>query len=202
MKVAGSSPDDALGASGQLNNVETAERRPRHDCGGPARMRSTQEASRLLATVRDRSPTVTYAPIGSPLYPPSVLKQTLRSGQLEARRTASSVVVVIFWRMRGEVQRPQLVAPGYDRYGSGLRDRPANLERSWTPTPYCEAGRTSVTSARPGRPSGFHERGQPRRLMAIIAGPSIFLSRPLPSSSVLDWDPAQSYRTGIPVSCL
>ena len=53
----------------------------------------------------------------------SVLEQSLRSGQLEARRTASSVVVVIFWLIRGEVQRPGLVAPGYDRYGSGLRDR-------------------------------------------------------------------------------
>jgi len=33
-------------------------------------MRSTQEATRLLATVRDRSPAVTYAPTGSALYPP------------------------------------------------------------------------------------------------------------------------------------
>ena len=35
MKLAGSSPGDALGASGQLNKVETAERRPGHGCGGP-----------------------------------------------------------------------------------------------------------------------------------------------------------------------
>jgi hypothetical protein len=33
-------------------------------------MRSTQEATRLLATVRDRLPAVTYAPIGSALYGP------------------------------------------------------------------------------------------------------------------------------------
>ena len=63
MKVTGSSPGDALGASGQLNNVETAERWPGHGCGGPGRMRSTQEATRLLATVRDRSPAATYVPI-------------------------------------------------------------------------------------------------------------------------------------------
>jgi hypothetical protein len=34
--------------------------------------------------------------------------------------------------MRGEVQQPGLVAPSYDRYGSGLRDRSADFERSWT----------------------------------------------------------------------
>jgi hypothetical protein len=43
IKVAESSPDDALGASGQLNKVETAERRPGHGCGGPGRMRCVQE---------------------------------------------------------------------------------------------------------------------------------------------------------------
>jgi hypothetical protein len=40
----------------------------------PGRMRSSQEATRLLATVRDRSPAVTYAPIGSALYPICTLR--------------------------------------------------------------------------------------------------------------------------------
>ena len=52
MKVAGSSPCDAEGASGQLNNVETAERPPGLLLQNPHRMRGVQEASRLLATVR------------------------------------------------------------------------------------------------------------------------------------------------------
>src|SRR5207248_10106418 len=59
----------------------------------------------------------------------SVLKQSLRSGPLEARRTAFSVALAIFWRMRGEVQRAGTAAPGHKKYGSGLRDRPAGLER-------------------------------------------------------------------------
>jgi hypothetical protein len=48
MKIAGSSPCDAEGASEQLNNVETAERPPSHSCMNPRRMRSTQEATGLL----------------------------------------------------------------------------------------------------------------------------------------------------------
>jgi hypothetical protein len=36
----------------------------------------------------------------------SVLEQSLRYGPLEARRTAFSVALAIFGRMRGEVQRP------------------------------------------------------------------------------------------------
>jgi hypothetical protein len=42
----------------------------------------------------------------------------------------SSVVPVIFWRRRGEVQPPGTVVPGRDHYGSGLRDRPADPERA------------------------------------------------------------------------
>jgi hypothetical protein len=53
----------------------------------------------------------------------SVLEQSLRYGPLEARRTAFSVALAIFWRMRGEKQ-PRTVAPGHDKYDSGLRDRP------------------------------------------------------------------------------
>jgi hypothetical protein len=59
----------------------------------------------------------------------SVLKQSLRSGPLEVRRTAFSVALAIFWRMRGEVQRAGTVAPDHERYGSGLPDRPVGLER-------------------------------------------------------------------------
>ena len=49
----------------------------------------------------------------------------------EARRTGSSVALVIFWRIHGEVQQSGLVTPGHDRYGSGLRDRSTDFERSW-----------------------------------------------------------------------
>ena len=53
-------------------------------------------------------------------------------GPLEARRTAFSVALAIFWRMRGEVQQLGTVAPGHDEYGneygSGLRDRSANFQ--------------------------------------------------------------------------
>ena len=45
----------------------------------------------------------------------SVLEQTLRYGPLEARRTAFSVALAIFWRMRGEVKQPRTVAPGHDK---------------------------------------------------------------------------------------
>jgi hypothetical protein len=38
----------------------------------------------------------------------SVLKRSLRSGPLEARRTTFSVASAIFWRMRGEVRQPDL----------------------------------------------------------------------------------------------
>jgi hypothetical protein len=38
----------------------------------------------------------------------SVLERSLRSGPLEARRTAFSVALAIFWRMRGEVRQPDL----------------------------------------------------------------------------------------------
>jgi len=54
----------------------------------------------------------------------SVPEPYLRSGQFEARRTASSVALVFFWRIRGEVQRPGNIAPGRERYRSGLQDRP------------------------------------------------------------------------------
>src|SRR6266700_5477786 len=54
----------------------------------------------------------------------SALEQSLRCGPLEARRTAFSVALAIFWRMRGEVQRAGTIAPGHERHGSGLRDRP------------------------------------------------------------------------------
>ena len=61
----------------------------------------------------------------------SVLERSLRSDRSEARRTVSSVALAIFWRMRGEVQQSGTVAPGRERYGSGLRDRSADFERSW-----------------------------------------------------------------------
>ena len=54
----------------------------------------------------------------------SVLEQSLRGSPVEARRTAFSVALAIFWRMRGEVQQPRTVAPGHDKYYSGLRGRP------------------------------------------------------------------------------
>jgi hypothetical protein len=41
------------------------------------------------------------------------------------------VALAIFWRMRGEVQQSGSVVPGRERYGSGLRDRSANFQRSW-----------------------------------------------------------------------
>ena len=37
----------------------------------------------------------------------SVLELSLRYGPLEARRTAFSVALAIFWRMRGEAQQPR-----------------------------------------------------------------------------------------------
>ena len=41
-------------------------------------------------------------------YPPrSVLELSLRYGPLEARRTAFSVALAIFWRMRSEAQQPR-----------------------------------------------------------------------------------------------
>jgi hypothetical protein len=52
-----------------------------------------------------------------------VLEQSLRYGPLEARRTAFSVALASFWRMRGEVQQPGTVAPGHDKNDSGLRGR-------------------------------------------------------------------------------
>jgi hypothetical protein len=52
-------------------------------------------------------------------------KSPLRYGPLEARRTAFSVAVTIFWRMRGEIQQAGSVASGHDRYESGLRTDPA-----------------------------------------------------------------------------
>ena len=54
----------------------------------------------------------------------SVLEQSLRYGSLEARRTAFSVALAIFRRLRGDVQQPRTVTPGHDQYYSGLRDRP------------------------------------------------------------------------------
>jgi hypothetical protein len=44
-----------------------------------------------------------------------VLEQSLPYGSLEACRTAFSVALAIFWRIRGEVQQPRSVAPGNDR---------------------------------------------------------------------------------------
>ena len=71
----------------------------------------------------------------------SVLEQSLRCSPLEARRTAFSVALAIFWRMRGEVQQPRTVAPGHDKYYSGLRDRPegpgpvSSPRSAWTTPP-------------------------------------------------------------------
>ena len=48
--------------------------------------------------------------------------------------------------MRGEVQQSGTVLPGHGKYESGLRDRSADFEWSWTLGPYCEAARTSVIS--------------------------------------------------------
>ncbi len=53
----------------------------------------------------------------------SALEQSLRCGPLEARRTAFSVALAIFWRLRGELQQPGTVTPGHDAYNCGLRDR-------------------------------------------------------------------------------
>ena len=80
-------------------------------------------------------------------------KQARRYRPLEAHRAAFPAASTTVWRMRGKALQPRRKAPGPKSMGSGLRDRPANLERYGTPTPYCEAGRTSVTSARPRRPS-------------------------------------------------
>jgi hypothetical protein len=70
----------------------------------------------------------------------SVLEQSLRYGPFEARRTASSVALLIFWRMRGEVQRSETIAPGRDRYESGLRERPTNFERASVPSSWRRCG--------------------------------------------------------------
>jgi hypothetical protein len=64
----------------------------------------------------------------------SVLEQSPRYETLEARRTAFSVALVVFWRMRGEVQQLGTAASGLDRYESGLRDRPTDLKRACTLT--------------------------------------------------------------------
>jgi hypothetical protein len=42
----------------------------------------------------------------------------------------------IFWRMGGQVSAAGHIAPVRDRDDSGLRDRPADLERSCTLGPY------------------------------------------------------------------
>jgi hypothetical protein len=59
--------------------------------------------SRSRAAILPRCRRVVGAGASHAKHPP-VLEQILRFGQLEGRRTVSSVVVVIFWRMRGEVQ--------------------------------------------------------------------------------------------------
>jgi hypothetical protein len=43
---------------------------------------------------------------------------------------AFSVALAVFRRMYGEVQQPGTVAPGHDKYDSGLRDRPADLKQT------------------------------------------------------------------------
>jgi hypothetical protein len=58
--------------------------------------------------------------------------RSLRSGPLEARRTEFSVRVGTFWLMRDEVQQSGTVFPGHGEYDSGLRDRSADFEWSWT----------------------------------------------------------------------
>jgi hypothetical protein len=57
----------------------------------------------------------------------SVLEQLLQSGPFEACRMVPSVAL----RMRGEFQRSGTIAPGRERYKSGLRDRSADFRRFW-----------------------------------------------------------------------
>jgi hypothetical protein len=58
----------------------------------------------------------------------SVLEQSLRFGPLKARRMGCHVSLVVFWRMRGEVQPPRNFAPGHGRYDSSLWNRRADRE--------------------------------------------------------------------------
>ena len=48
---------------------------------------------------------------------------------LEARRTAFSVALAIFWRMRDEVQQTTTVAPGHDKNDSGRGVAPQTSKR-------------------------------------------------------------------------
>jgi len=64
----------------------------------------------------------------------SALEQSLQTSPFEKCITASSVVPIMFWRARGEVKQPGTSAPDYDRDKSGLWDRFADFERSWTLT--------------------------------------------------------------------
>jgi hypothetical protein len=60
---------------------------------------------------------------------------------------AFSVALPAFWRIRGEVQPSETVAPGQDEHGSGLRDRSADFERSWkltTSSPLNGTGRLEL----------------------------------------------------------
>ena len=58
--------------------------------------------------------------------------------------------------MRGEIQRPGNIAPGRERYRSGLRDRSADLERDCTLTQYSRAEHAMAYQfgGRPGRATG------------------------------------------------
>lgn len=62
----------------------------------------------------------------------SVVDRPVRPDPFEAHRTVSSVASTIFWRIRGEFHRHGTVAPGQDKYGSGLRDRPPRASRTLT----------------------------------------------------------------------
>ena len=58
------------------------------------------------------------------MYPMLLCTGTISSARsAQARRTAFSVALAIFWRMRGEVQQTRTVAPGHDKNDSGLRGR-------------------------------------------------------------------------------
>ena len=45
---------------------------------------------------------------------------------------ACRVGLAIFWRMRGEIHQHGTVAPGHDRYESGLRDRRLHKTPKWS----------------------------------------------------------------------
>ncbi len=68
--------------------------------------------------------------------------------------------------MRGKVQLPGTVAPGHDEYESGLRDRPADLERSCALTPIAPEYASAYQSAAEGLEEASLRRVEEARLAA------------------------------------